>query len=272
MSENSPVRPASEARRRRLLIQWSMLLAILFILGFFISRRVQEAGKAARMTVCKANIYFLAYALHVYHDTEGSFPPAFVTDSEGNRLYSWRVLLSPYCDQVHFFEAYDLTQSWDDPENLELANKIDFIGFTCPSGPNSDDPRDKDFVPGRPRYTDYVAVVGPGTAFPGAEAVSLEAITDGPENTILLVEIAHSDIHWSEPRDLNFDGMSFRINDPSKPSISSLHNDGPHVVFADGRSARLSEAIPPDILKALLTIDGGEKITRRDLETQGHLK
>lgn len=248
------------ARRKRLLIQWSLLLGILAGLGFFISQSVFEAREAAQKSHCKGNIFFIAYQLRNYHETEGSFPPAFATDSNGNKLYSWRLLLSPYCDQVRFYEAYDLKRSWDHPDNLDLADELDFLLFTCPSGPNYE----------RTPYTDYVAVVGPGTAFPGAEGVSLEEITDGPENTILLVEIAGSDIHWSEPRDLEFDRMSFRINDPSKPSISSPHADGPGVVFADGRYKRLSESIPPEIVKALLTINGGEKISRRELEAKGY--
>jgi prepilin-type processing-associated H-X9-DG protein len=113
--------------------------------------------------------------------------------------------------------------------------------------------------------------VGPGTAFPGGKSVSLEEFTDGPENTIVLVEIANSNIHWSEPRDLMFDEISFKINDPAKPSISSPHADGPNVVFADGRSCRVSEAIPPETLRALFTINGGEKVSRYDLKKQGFL-
>ena len=271
MAEPSPTSTYQEQRCKRKLIQWSLLLGILAGLGYFLGRAVYEAREAAHKSTCHANLFLLAYMLQIYHDTEGTLPPTFAIDSKGNRLYSWRVLLMPYLDQAQFYETYDLAQPWDHPANLRRANEIDFIGFTCWSGPNFQDPRSSDF-PKPPRYTDYVAVVGPGTAFPGPESVSFDQITDGRENTILLVEIAGSTIHWSEPRDLDFETMSFKINDPSKPSISSAHADGPGVVFADGRFYRLSESIPPEIVKGLLTISGGEKISRRELIEQGFLK
>lgn len=180
----------------------------------------------------------------------------------------------PYCDRQEFFDQYNHDAAWNDKRNLQLAQHERFkYLFACPSDPHYKDAQDKDFDPNQPRMTNYVAVVGPGTAFPGGDKrISFEDITDGPENTILVVEIANSDIHWSEPRDLEFDRMSFKINDPEKPCISSPHADGANVVFADGRSRRLSKTIPPETLRALFTINGGEKISRRELEQQGFMK
>ncbi len=85
-------------------------------------------------------------------------------------------------------------------------------------------------------------------------------MTDGLSATIFISEIARSDIHWMEPRDLHIDRMSFQINDKTKPSISSHHRGGAHVLFADGSVRFLRDSTPPEIVRALLTIDGGEEI------------
>ena len=213
--------------------------------------------------------FFLGFALQNYHDVEGAFPPAFASDPDGKPLCSWRVLISPYCEQREFFDSYNLKASWDDKANLALAQSDSFVNlFACPSDPNYKDQFDAVHVP----FTNYVAIVGPGTIFPGGgKTVSLSEISDGAENTILLVEIANSDIHWSEPRDLRFDEMSFTINDPRKPSISSPHDGGPGVLFADRRFYRIAESISPKTVKALITIDGEDGISRAELVRQGLL-
>src|SRR5438445_2885649 len=41
----------------------------------------------------------IALALHNYHDTHGTLPPAAVRGPDGRPLYSWRVLLLPFIDQ-----------------------------------------------------------------------------------------------------------------------------------------------------------------------------
>ena len=84
---------------------------------------------------------------------------------------------------------------------------------------------------------------------------------DGPSNTILLTEIADSDIGWLEPKDLVLDQMSLTINDKSRPSISCSRRRGPYIVFADFIHAySVSSSLSPDTLRALVTIDGGEEV------------
>lgn len=266
--------PIKGHSQKKKLIHTMILIALLVGLGAFLWIRVKKTRETVRLTVCKQNIFFLAFQFRNYHEVEGRLPPACVSDANGKPLYSWRVLLMPYCDREEFFEQYNLEAPWDDEANLKLAQDEGFANFFgCPTHPEFRDPQDTDFDRHGSRFTNYVAVVGAGTAFPETgEAVSYEDITDGHENTVLLVEIANSDIHWSEPKDLRWDEMSFRVNDPTKPSISSHHQSGPGVVFADGRAMRLSDSMPPDIIKALLTINGGENISRNDLKAQGLLK
>ncbi len=113
--------------------------------------------------------------------------------------------------------------------------------------------RDSDWL-----HTSFVAVVGPRTVFPGATSRRIKDITDGTTNTILIAEMSESGIHWMEPRDLDFNEMSFQVNDPSGKSIRSKHRGIAHAALADGSVRAISEDIDPEVLKTLLTIADGE--------------
>jgi hypothetical protein len=60
--------------------------------------------------------------------------------------------------------------------------------------------------------------------------------------------------------------MSFRINDPdrAKPSIGNRELHGAFVGMADGSVRWLPETTPPETVRAMLTIAGGEKIVLPD--------
>jgi hypothetical protein len=77
--------------------------------------------------------------------------------------------------------------------------------------------------------------------------------------TLALVEVADSDIHWMEPRDLDVADMSWNIQDQPHPSISSLHPyGGANVSTVDARCRFIKSNTPPEVLKAMTTINGGE--------------
>lgn len=234
-------------------------LALIVLLsggGIWLSRAINHAHEAVHETVCRSNLNQIQMAFLNYHDTYGSFPPAYVVNEHGERMHSWRVLILPFIDQDEVYEQYHFDEPWNSPHNRSLEREINLDMFHCPSGPLvSDSP-----------LTNYVLVTGAGTAFPGANTTNREGFEDGTENTILLVEIADSDIHWMEPRDLEIESMSFAVNDPQNPGISSPHPRGPAVVFADRITAyRLDQSLRPETVKALLTISGGEGVTKDDL-------
>jgi hypothetical protein len=95
-------------------------------------------------------------------------------------------------------------------------------------------------------------IVGPQTASHAGKLIAHNEASGDPGDTILVAEVANSGVFWTEPRDLNFDEMSFQINDKGKPSISSYHVRGATVIFADGRVEFLDESTRPERLKALL--------------------
>jgi prepilin-type processing-associated H-X9-DG protein len=206
----------------------------------------QAARSSARQMACMSNLRQLGLAMHNYLDVYDCFPPAYTTDENGQPLHSWRVLLLPYLEQDYLYRQIDFDQPWDSPENQILVN-MQMPLYTCPSA-----------TPIDPSETSYVMIVGPGTISDGPTATRFAQIADGMSYTIMIVEVADSGIHWAEPRDLNFDEMSFQINDPAGNSISSAHPGGANVVFADGHVESLDEFTSPEQIKAMITISGGE--------------
>jgi hypothetical protein len=164
------------------------------------------------------------------------------------------VLILPYFEEQELYDQYRFDEPWNGPNNQKLGSRIMEI-FQCPG--------DADY--GRTPTTNYVAVVGEGTAFPGDRTTRLADFRDGLENTILLMEVANTGIHWMEPRDLRLDSISADQN--AEPVIADAnHPAGAAVLFADKIEAfRLQAALRSETLRALLTIAGGEPVTRDSL-------
>ena len=91
--------------------QWGCLLSFLAFLGIAIAAMVpavQEAREAARRMSCHPDQ--VAFALNMYHETYGSFPPAYTTDANGKPLHSWRVLLLSFMEQHDLYEKIRLDE------------------------------------------------------------------------------------------------------------------------------------------------------------------
>ena len=238
----------------------------------------QAAHEANCRLDCCGNLELIALALDSYHSAYKSLPLAIERTSDGKLWRSWRTQIYPtYMQQVEMF--YDPSSAWDSPDNLRLLTGtpiplqrkdstphqiiLDRVpwAFACPT--SHEKKRDG---------SSYVAITGDGTAFPPNRALALSDIHDGPENTILVVESTHCRPDWTEPRDLDFDTMSFKINDTTKPSISSDHTGGAYVCFADGVVAFLTADASEVEVRAMLTVAGSENISRQELRERRVLK
>jgi hypothetical protein len=105
---------------------------------------------------------------------------------------------------------------------------------------------------------------------PGGYRRSRE-ITDPLETTLIAAETIPTSIHWHEPKDFDVETMSFVINDPYRLAVSSSHKRGPAVLFADGEVYRLAPTVDAETLRAMVTINGGETLDRKDLIARGLL-
>ncbi len=262
IADPSPPPPVKLVSRRgcRLMIGLVAVLAVggMVGLGFL----VREARRAGQTMASYTPLSQVALALQNYHDTHGQFPPAYLTDDTGKPIHSWRVLILPFVEEHSLYESYDFSEPWDGPNNSKLADRMPRT-FRSASEPPST------------THTNVVLITGPGTAFPGAESTRMSDITDGTQNTILLSETADSDIPWLAPRDIEVIGDIVPLGhtgDPDRPGISAVHWRHPLVVFADRIGGyRVSDQIPPEALRGMTTIAGGEPISRDELIQQGYL-
>jgi hypothetical protein len=224
------------------------------------SGAVDPRGPVREMQ-CRNKLKCIGLALHNYHEVYGCFPPAHVADESGRPAHSWRVLILPFLEQQALYEQYDFEEPWDGPNNSRLAG-VRVEAYCCPE------------EDGSARTTSYVAVVGPATVWPGKEPVKISDITDGTSDTLIVVEIANSGIHWMEPKDLDLSTTTLGVNPPQGPAISSAHPrdkwDRPssqtaNVLLVDGSVHVLTRQVSSEDLRALLTIAGREKIDRDKL-------
>jgi hypothetical protein len=232
---------------RRLLGALALIATICGAVAWF-ARVVYVARRDAESGACRGHLKQIARAVYNYHDAYWSFPPAYLTDARGAPTLSWRVLILPFLGDDELYKSFDLSEPWDGPTNIKLLPRMP-KELSCPS-------HDRDIESGR---TKWAAVTGPGTMFPGATTTNFADVKDGLDGTIMLAEVANLDVPWTAPVDLDLRTTSLVINDPGKPGLSSPHAGGPMVSLAGGSVSRVPRSISPGALRALLTIDGGER-------------
>src|SRR5262245_15742705 len=110
---------------RRPPVEIIALLAILIPFGcFFLLPIGRYSPEAARRMQCSNHLKQIGLALQNYHDTFGSFPPAYIADSKGQPIHSWRVLILPFIEQRQLYDKYRFDEPWDGPNNSNLHGEI----------------------------------------------------------------------------------------------------------------------------------------------------
>jgi prepilin-type processing-associated H-X9-DG protein len=230
-----------------------VVVGVLFcggILAALLLPALQAAREAARRSQCVNNLKQIGLAMHNYHDIYKCFPPAVITNEEGQPMRSWRIAVLPFTEKTTLYDQYDFNEPWDGPNNRALHSARSPI-YLCPSD-----------VPTGPFDTSYVMIVGKGTlgGVPN-EAVRISDVPDGTSNTILAIEVAASGIHWLEPRDMTVEEAVAYITDPAASGSRNAHPGGVNVLFADGTVHFLPESIDPQTLRFLLTRDDRQGVT-----------
>jgi hypothetical protein len=240
------VRPKSGAPWKILLIIFggAALLMVPCLIALLLPA-VQQAREAARRAQCKNNLKQIALAMHNYHDSYGTFPPAVTYSADGQPMHSWRVLLLPFLDEVALHAQYNMNEPWNSPANSQLLSRMPKV-YGCPSSPPE------------LGVTHYAVPVGPRTMFPPERGVAAREITDGTSATLMVIETFGTSLNWMAPVDMT---VSAGVPGAQPVAFSSLHTGGFHVSLADGSVRYLSyDVATPQVLDAMLSRDGGEAV------------
>ena len=209
---------------------------------------IQFAKPAARRSNCSNNMKQIALAFHNYHDTYGTFPPAYIPDENGKPKHSWRVLILPFLEQANMYAQYDFDEPWDSPANSAITQLV-VPTYNCPSSSKAD-----------PLETNYMLVTGPNTVFDGSKSPSMAMITDGTSNTILIVEVTGAGVQWAEPTDLDIKQFQAQVNSGVGNAISSEHPGGANVSLCDGSVRFLPDTIDAQTLQNLINPADGQVV------------
>lgn len=148
------------------------------------------------------------------------------------------------------YDAYSFDEPWDGPNNRKLADRMPrmYAFHTI----------DRDAIN---TTSNYLAIVGDNTVWRSTASVTRQDVTDPSSGTILFAENQGANVHWMEPRDLDMATMDMNINSPL--GISSPY-DSPAVATLDYGLLWLKPTLQPDVLRAMLTINGGESLSQND--------
>jgi prepilin-type processing-associated H-X9-DG protein len=219
-------------------------VCVIGILVALLLPAVQAAREAARRSQSSNNLKQIGIALHNYHDTHGTFPPAYVADEDGTPLYSWRVLILPFMEQGHIYDQWDKEKAWDSPENIHLSNTM-IATFRSPSD---------NLV--APNGTSYVALIDPKGVFSGPEGTNFAQIKDGTSNTLMVISVKGISGSWAAPIDPVWSETSKRIgNQPG--DLQVVHPGGTMVLLADGSVKFLSNSTDSQTLESMVLRDDG---------------
>ena len=236
----------------------SLMITVLVICVAFavLVPPLRHARRQSQQTRCRDNLRYIGVALHNYYDVHKTFPWAITYAADGTPMHSWRVRIMPFIEVP--WGPYDFREPWNGLHNRDLTDEVretysdkegtHFVPlippvYRCPSAPSSQNQICTNYVmliddrPGKPN--------GPPNR-PGSVPASFDELS-----AVIIIEIADSDIHWMEPRDVLLSELSMKINDRSKRSLSSYHG-GACVLHANAKVEILDETTTEERLRELL--------------------
>jgi RNA polymerase sigma factor (sigma-70 family) len=211
------------------------------------ARTDETVQKARRQSI--HNLQVLSLAMHnaISAINQGRFPAAAIS-KDNKPLLSWRVALLPYLGEKSLYKKFHLDEPWNSPHNKVLLDQMPDVYAPVLRKDEAQ------------TSTYYQVFVGHSALFGDDKGTLYEDVTDEKSSTLMIVEAAIP-VPWTKPEDLPFENGV----DKPLPKLGGQFEDGFHAAFANGAVLFLSKAINPDLLRALITRNGGEGIAADQL-------
>ena len=213
---------------------------------FSLLKLAAQAGEARVSTNQSSyKLKQLTRAIYKYFDVHKSYPPhAEARGKDGHSGLSWRVHILPYVDEVELYKEFKLDEAWDSTHNIKLLARMPAIFAPVPIAGES--------TSVQAFHSLYATPVGEQTIFGGEEPVTIQTVTDGTSNTVMIVELAPEQAFpWTSPEEYRYD--------PQNPAAKLYSRDGKALVaYADtsARTVRIDNT--PEAWNRAFTMNDGE--------------
>jgi hypothetical protein len=219
------------------------VLVVLTVCGGLPTWLVFAVREHARCETCGLYLKQIGLGLRSFNGSNGGLPPAYLRDEHGKPMHSWQSIVKPYLGYYSWRAQYSMKEPWNGPNNKQLGSYRD-SPFQCSS-------MERD----RGCASDYVAVVGPDTMWPGAERVRLPSLDADDQDTILLIEMPDSDYSSLEPRSPTVEEFLERVKSPDGKGIRCLHRKGLAYLTVGGEVRWFPPETDPKAIRRLLARD-----------------
>ncbi len=235
------------------LIELLVVIAIIAVLIGLLLPAVQSAREASRRAQCLNNLRQIALAMHNYHDAVATFPPGYVSLTQGNQPngaeigpgWGWGTLLLSQLDQTPLYNLANYSLPTTAPAS-QTARVTRLTTFLCPSNVGDHGPltiKDAsgnvlvaDLAPGQ-----YVGVAGQlePEEFPAQNngvfyrnsKIGFRDITDGTSSTLMIGErsqnVADATRVGMIPSGLACNNPSWPVQDCEASNVLVLGHTGP---------------------------------------------
>jgi prepilin-type N-terminal cleavage/methylation domain-containing protein/prepilin-type processing-associated H-X9-DG protein len=265
-------RSKRRATRGFTLIELLVVISIIAIVMAIALPSVQQARQDARAAGCRNNLKQIALAMHNYHDTFNTFPPAWTNhhaEAGAEVRFGWLAFILPYMDHARLFSQLDF-HAQNPPANELFQTNL--VVYRCPADttPHINSLRG-DY--GTSNYSANFGPVAPPRWLPGRMSagwpgqadtpvktdgimclnsrIGFRDITDGSSNTLMVGErsVTSGAGIWVGVGGNEFEND--QVTDCSAgneinsgfAAFSSRHVGGANFVMCDGRVRFLSEKI-----------------------------
>jgi competence protein ComGC len=271
------------------LIELLVVIGIVVVAVLLLLPVLSCGQKGYGRTYCANNLRQLAFGTFNYTEMHPQVGPPAVDawfpagtihnpDLQPERRLSWLVDLLPYIEEQRLYDFIERQAAWDAAANA-YATRRQIRLLQCP-GWRQQYPTESE------NYTTYVGPAGLGedaAALPLEDPragifgydrrIGLKGIRDGLANTLLILETARDNGPWAQGGPATVRGLDPADQPylgPGRPFGGIHFADGGYfqrarslgcnVAMADASVRLMSDDVAPEVFRALLTANGGERI------------